>query len=128
MTLLKRSEYQIIEQLREAPHYSSMLSLILTSDTHRNAFLKVLNESHISDGISVDKFADIVGNVSTFNIISFFDEEMGPKGIGHNKAMHQTVKSTRIILSQVLVDNGSAVNVCPLSTIKRMGIDQERIQ
>ena len=82
----------------------------------------------MADGISADKFADIVGNVSTFNIISFSDEEMGPKGTRHNKALHLTVKSTGMILSQVLVDNGLAVNVCPLSMIKRMGIDQERIQ
>ena len=86
MTLLKRSEYQIIEQLRKAPDHSSMLSLILTSETRRDAFLKVLNESHVSDGISADKFADIVGNVSAFNILSFSDEEMGPEGTGHNKA------------------------------------------
>ena len=33
-----------------------------------------------------------------------------------------------MILIQVLIDNGSAVNVYPLSTIKRMDIDQERIQ
>ena len=105
-----------------------MLSLILTSKTHRDAFLKVLNESNVSDGISADKFADIVENVSTFHIISFSDEEMGPKGTEHNKALHLIVKITGMILSHVLVDNGSAVNVCPLSTIKRMGIDQERIQ
>ena len=76
-----------------------MLSLILTSETHRDAFLKVLNESHVADGISVDKFADIVGNVSACNIISFSDEEMGPEGTGHNKALHLTVKSTDMILS-----------------------------
>ena len=113
MTLLKHSEYQIIEQLRKAPDHFSMLSLILTSKTHRNAFLKVLNESHVSNVISVD----IMGNVSTFNIISFSDEEMGPEGTGHNKALHLIVKSIGMILSQVLIDNGSAVNVCPLSTI-----------
>ena len=105
-----------------------MLSLILTSETHRDAFLNVLIESYVSDGISADKFADIVGNVSTFNIISFSDDEMGSKGTRHNKALHLTVKSSGMILSQVLVDNGSVINVCPLSTIKRMGIDQERIQ
>ena len=33
-----------------------------------------------------------------------------------------------MIVSYVLVDNRSAVNICPLSTIKRMSIDQERIQ
>ena len=104
-----------------------MLSLILTSEAYRYAFLKVLNESHVSDGISADKFADIMGNVSAFNIISFSDEEMGPEGTGHNKALHLIVKSTGMTLSQVLVDNGSAVNVCPVSTIKRMDIDQERV-
>ena len=32
-----------------------------------------------------------------------------------------------MILNQVLIENGLMINVCPLSTIKRMGIDQERI-
>ena len=86
-----------------------MLSLILTSKTHPDAFLKDLNKSHVSDGISADKFVDIVGNASTFNIISFSNEKMGPEGTRHNKALHLTVKSTSMILSQVFVDNGSAV-------------------
>ena len=100
-----------------------MLSIILTSKTHRDAFLKVLNESHISDNISADKFADIVGNVSTFNIISISDAEIGPEGTGYNKVLHLTVKISGMILSQVLVDNGPTVNVYPLSMIKRIGID-----
>ena len=105
-----------------------MLSLILTSETHYDDFLKLLNESHVSDGISPDKFTDIIGNVSTLNIISFSDEEMGPEGTGHNKALHLTVKFSGMILSQVFINNRSAINVCPLSIIKRMGINPEIIQ
>lgn len=44
--MLKRSEYSVVEQLKKAPAQISILSLLSSSEAHRNALLKVLNESH----------------------------------------------------------------------------------
>lgn len=46
---LKRSEYFVVEQLKKQLVQISILSLLLLFETHRDALLKFLNESHISE-------------------------------------------------------------------------------
>ena len=111
LRMLKQSEYKIIEQLSKSLAHISMLYMILTSKIYRNALLKVLNESHVTNNISVDKFTNLVVNIFALNLISFFYDEIGPKGTGHNKALHLIVKYFDTILSQVLIDNRSIVNI-----------------
>ena len=37
--------------------------------------------------------------------------------------MHIMVKCEDMIVSRVLIDNGSTLNVCPISTIERLNVD-----
>ena len=45
LRMLKKSEYKVIEQLDKIPAQISMLNLLLTSELHREALLKVLTEA-----------------------------------------------------------------------------------
>ena len=51
MKLIKHSEYCIIDQLKKTPTRISLMSLILSSEPHRNALQKVLNEAYIPQDI-----------------------------------------------------------------------------
>ena len=42
--------------------------------------------------------------------------------------MHVMVKCEDMIVSRVLIDNGSAQNVCPMSTIERLNVDTALIR
>lgn len=44
---LKRREYSVVEQLKKQLGQITILSLLLSSEVHRDALLKILNESHI---------------------------------------------------------------------------------
>ena len=41
--------------------------------------------------------------------------------------MHVMVKYENIIVSRVLIDNGSALNVCPMPTLERLNVDTSLI-
>ncbi|XP_016679311.1 uncharacterized protein [Gossypium hirsutum] len=55
LKFLKRSKYSVVEQLCKQSACISMLALLLSSEAHRNALLKVLNETYVADDISVNK-------------------------------------------------------------------------
>lgn len=48
---LKRSSF--VEQLKKQPAKISIVSLLLSSEAHRDALLKVLNESHVPEGTAM---------------------------------------------------------------------------
>ncbi|XP_052485151.1 uncharacterized protein LOC128040441 [Gossypium raimondii] len=55
LKFIKHSEYSVVEQLHKQPARISVLALLLNSEGHRNALLKVLNETYVADDISVNK-------------------------------------------------------------------------
>ena len=64
---------------------------------------------------------------STSNLISLSDKDLPPEGDQHNKALHLTVVCRQMNVPMSLVDNGSAINVCPLRTAKKLGIKNEEL-
>ena len=73
---------------------------------------------------SVDKIDRLVGNVMMDNYISFSDYEIPLDGYGSTKALHITTKVKECTLPKVLIDNGSLLNVMPLSTLMRLLVDR----
>ncbi|KAA3480071.1 hypothetical protein EPI10_020531 [Gossypium australe] len=47
LKFLKHSEYNVVEQLHKQPARISVLALLLSSETHRNELMKVLNETYV---------------------------------------------------------------------------------
>ena len=62
------------------------------------------------------------------NYISFNDDKIPPSGRGSTKALHITTKVKDCTLPKVLIDNGSSLNVMPLSTLMRLPIDRSYIK
>ncbi|XP_052882192.1 uncharacterized protein LOC128290539 [Gossypium arboreum] len=83
----------------------------------------VLNETYVTHDISVNKLDRLVNNISANNSIYFNDDEIPPGGRGSTKALHITTRYKGYTLPSFFVDNGSALNVLPLSTLNRLPID-----
>lgn len=124
LKIIRKSEYTVVEQLHRMPAQISILGLLIASEVHRSALLKILNETHMPTDISMEKFLHLVGKVVASNTITFTDDELPPEGTGHNKALHMQVMIKDMVVARVLVDNGSAQHVCPLITIQKLGIDK----
>ncbi|XP_070004142.1 uncharacterized protein [Nicotiana sylvestris] len=60
-------------------------------------------------------------------IVTFYDDELPVEGTEHNKALYLTLKCENSVVTRVLVENGSSTNICPLSTLSKLKIEEERI-
>ncbi|XP_052876239.1 uncharacterized protein LOC108451034 [Gossypium arboreum] len=128
LKFLKHSEYSMVEQLRKQPARISVLALLLSSEVHRSALMKVLNETYVANDISVNKLDRLVSNISVDNYIFFNDDEIPPGGMGSTKALHITIRCKGYTLPVVLIDNGSALNVLPLTTLNRLPVDSSHMK
>ena len=89
----------------------------MSSEPHRALLVKVLNEAHVAQDISVEGFGGLVNNITANNYLAFAEEEIPAEGIGHNKALHVSVKCMDHIVAKVLIDNGSSLNVMPIPIV-----------
>ena len=123
LKFIKHSEYSIVEQLHKLPAKISLLALMMNSEPHREAVLKVLKQAYVRHNASIEKVDRLVGNVMMDNYISFSDDEIPLDGHSSTKALHITTKVKNYTLPKVLIDNGSSLNVMPLSTLMRLPVD-----
>ena len=100
-----------------------MFSLLQNSKLHRNALLKALDKAYVAQNISVKRIDQLVGNITAGAFITFSDEEIPPEGKESTKGLHITIKCKNYIMPLALLDNGSFLNVIPMSTLSRLPID-----
>jgi len=120
LKLIKRSEYKIIDQLLQTPSKISIMSLLVNSDAHKEALMKVLYQAYVDHDVILGQFGSIVGNVTACNNLGFNDEDLPAEGKNRNLALHISVKSKSDSLSNVLIDTGSSLNVMSMTTLKRL--------
>ncbi|KAK5770254.1 hypothetical protein PVK06_046404 [Gossypium arboreum] len=123
LKFIKHSEYNVVEQLSKQPARISVLSLLLNLEPHRNALLKVLNQAYVANNVSIEKLDRWINNLNADNFISFSDDEIPPNGRGSVKTLHIITRCKGYIIPNVLIDNGSALNVMPLATLSRIPMD-----
>ncbi|XP_017985256.1 PREDICTED: uncharacterized protein LOC108663879 [Theobroma cacao] len=123
LKFIKHIEYNVIEQLNRLPTRISLLSLLLSSEPHRNSLMRILNQAYVDHDISVENLDYIIENISVGNIISFSDEEIPSGGRGNYKALHITTKCKGYTIAKVLLDNRSSLNVMPMRILARLPID-----
>ena len=123
LRIIKSSEYNVVKQLSKMPSHISVLSLLLASESRREALLKVLNKAYVPEDITGPSFENMVTSILATNQLTISDDELPPEGRDHIKALHISVKANDRIVSKVLIDNGLALNVCPLTTLEKLDID-----
>jgi hypothetical protein len=128
LKLIKHSEYCIVDQLKKNPARISLMSLILSSEPHRNALQKVLNEAYVPQDIEHKTMEHLVGRIHATNYLYFTADELDAEGTGHNKPLYITVRYKDCIIGKVLVDNGSALNVLPKHILQEMPIDETHMK
>ena len=55
LKFIKHSEYSIVEQLHKLPTKISLLALMLNSEPHREAILKVLKQAYVPHNVPIEK-------------------------------------------------------------------------
>ena len=58
----------------------------------------------------------MIGSISRELTISYFNKNLTKKGKHHNDPLHNTIDAKGKRIPVVLINDGSALNVCPLKT------------
>ena len=61
-------------------------------------------------------------------LFTFFDEELPPEGDTHTRPLQITIGCMGTKVPMVLIDNGSALNVCPFRIVLTISLDVETLQ
>ncbi|PKI68441.1 hypothetical protein CRG98_011166 [Punica granatum] len=123
----RASEYKVVEQMAKSPAHISLLSLLLGSEPHREALLRVLTATQVPKETPPDKIEETIGSIFS-NTISFSDDELPSEGWSHSRALHIVCKCNNYIIDRVMIDNGSALNFCPVTTLRQMNVDLNRVR
>ena len=117
LRLIKRSEYNVVDQLLQTPSKISVLSLLMNSEPHREALQKVLDVAYMDHGVTIEQLDSIVANITACNNLSFCDAVLPEVGRNHNLALQISISCKDDAMSNMLVDTGSSLNVLPKSTL-----------
>ncbi|PKI65184.1 hypothetical protein CRG98_014423, partial [Punica granatum] len=86
---------------------------------------KVLTAAQVPKETPPNRIEETIGSIFS-NTISFSDDELPSEGWSHSRALHIVCKCNNYIIGRVMIDNGSALNVCPVTTLKQMNIIEAR--
>ncbi|XP_077231501.1 uncharacterized protein LOC143864463 [Tasmannia lanceolata] len=89
------------------------------------AELRVDNPAEVSVEITPDELVGLVAMAKASKALSFSDEDLPSEGKDHTHPLKITLLCNQKKVSEVLVDNASALNVCPLSTATTLGFGPE---
>lgn len=70
------------------------------------------------------QFEGVVNNIAASISLGFNDEELQSKERNHNKAIYISIKCVDTILSRVLVDTGSSLNMLSKSSLSKLTIEE----
>ncbi|PKI60376.1 hypothetical protein CRG98_019225 [Punica granatum] len=126
MKIVKASEYKAVEQMAKSPTHISLLALLLGSESHQEALFRVLTTAQAPKETPSDRIEETIGSIFS-NTISFSDDKLPSEGWSHSRALHIVCKCNNYI-GRVMIDNGSTLNVCPVTTLKQKNVDINRVR
>ncbi|XP_077217954.1 uncharacterized protein LOC143852455 [Tasmannia lanceolata] len=111
----------LLKELKNTRANISVWGLLMASSKHRKLVLRELNAAQVSIDTTLDELVSLVAMARASKALSFTDEDLPPKGRDHTKSLKITVICNKKKVPEVLVNNGSPLNVYPLSTATTLG-------
>ena len=110
---IQREDNEILRQLRTTQARISIWSLLSISSTHRDALIRALNHIRVDIDTTPRGLIHFL-IVDRATCIVFSEDDLRPEGSDHVRPLLIDVACSghRVLFS--LLENGSALNVCPL--------------
>ncbi|XP_077228499.1 uncharacterized protein LOC143861454 [Tasmannia lanceolata] len=122
---LDDEEDNLLKQLKKTQANVSIWGLLMASPKHRQVVLRELNSSQVSVEITPDELVSLVAMTRASQDLSFTDKDLPPEGRDHVRPLRITIICNKKRVPEVLIDNWSALNICPLSTATTLGFGPE---
>ena len=117
---IQREDDEILRQLRTAQARISIWSLLASSSTHRDALIRALSQIGVDTTTTPEGLIHFL-TANRATCITFSDNDLPPEGLSHVRPLFIDVACSGRRVPSVLLDNGSALNVCPLVTAIALG-------
>lgn len=66
LRFIKKSEFNIVEQLLQTPSKIFVLSLLMNSEAHSEALQKVLEQAYVEHDVIVEQIDHIFANITSY--------------------------------------------------------------
>ena len=112
---IQRKDDEILRQLRTTQACISIWSLLASSSTHRDALVRGLGQIRIDSATTLEGLIHFL-TADRATCLVFSDDDLPSEGSSHIRLLYISVACLGHQVPTVLLDNGSALNVCPLAT------------
>ena len=109
-----------MRQLRTTQARISIWSLLASSGTHRDTLIRALSQIRVDTATTLGGLIHFL-TADRATCIVFFEDDLPPEGLDHVRPLFIDVACLGHRVSSVLLDNGSALNICPLVTTIALG-------
>ncbi|RVW62232.1 Transposon Ty3-I Gag-Pol polyprotein [Vitis vinifera] len=117
---VRREDDEVLRQLQSTQARISIWSLLASSSTHRDALIRALSQIRVETTTTPEGLIHMM-TAGRATCIVFSDDDLPPDGLDHVRPLYITVGCSGRRVPSVLLDNGSALNVCPLATAIALG-------
>ena len=117
---VRRKDDEILRQLQSTQACISIWSLLTSSNTHRDALIRSLSQIKVETTTTPEGLIHMV-MASRATCIVFSYDDLPPEGSDHTRPLYISVGCLGHRVPSILLDNGSALNVCPLATAIALG-------
>ena len=100
---------------------SSVWELLIHSRDHREALVLALDQKKISMSCTPEQMVGALTETPLETII-FSDDDLPLERRDHHRALFIKAEVKGKITCCVMIDNGSAINVCPLKILPKLGL------
>jgi len=118
-------EDEVLKQLQKTQANISLRGLLIASYKHRQNLVDLLNQIQVPTTTTSQDLNAMIGSINRELTISYSDKDLTKKGKHHNDLFHITADSMGKRISMVLIDDGSALNVCLLKIASYLGLNIE---
>src|SRR3954447_6371407 len=116
----------VLKQLKRTKADVSVWDLIMASKDHREALLHALVNMRVPTEAAVE---DLVAFIQRPQLeITFSDKDLPTEGRNHIKPLYIQAEVNGRQTRNVMVDDGSALNVCPLKLLSKFKIEKAELE
>ena len=117
---VRREDDEILRQLQSTQAHISIWSLLASSSTHKDALIRALSHIRVETTTTPEGLIHMM-MAGKATCIVFSNDDFPPKGSNHTHPLYISVGCSGHRVPSVLLDNGLALNVCPLATAIALG-------
>ena len=117
---VRAEDDEILRQLQSTQAPISIWSLLASSSTHRDAPNRALSQIRVDTTTTPEELIHMM-MAGRATCIVFSDDDLLPEGSDHTRPLYISLGCSGRRVLPVLLDNGSALNVCPLAIAIALG-------